>query len=99
MGSIIIPFKKFSAEELYQRRYDFYLENSIDNQDKTNAEIIRSMSDDELAYILSVLADTRCPTEKSNCHGPCLNCWKEFLQEKRFPKYLMNDEDNSYDTP
>ena len=60
-----------------------YLPSYEDSREKiTNADRIRSMSDEELAILLSGMSCRRCPI---NCKGGYMSCsdyWRDWLKEE-----------------
>ena len=71
----------------YQRRtaidYAMSVLENIEQKPKTNADLIRAMSDEELAELLS--DDERaCPPRHRNCRKhitECGGCWLEWLKQ------------------
>lgn len=52
------------------------------NKSITNADRIRSMSDEELAEFFS---ETCCPSKfggKGNCNVGCVECWLDWLKQE-----------------
>jgi len=49
---------------------------------KTNADRIRSMTDEELTKFFIDLMQGNCPRPTSECFGECEACWLEWLKQE-----------------
>ena len=73
----------------YARRYGLFAEktcqNFVEPKPITNADRLRSMSDEELAEMFNTMngIDRCCPNNGAhNCRESCMECWLDWLKQE-----------------